>query len=137
MAHRRRFSAFVASDSDSHSTILEALQFARDFLRESCLDERARVKAAIIVEELVSNCLHHGDPNKDIALWLSLENSGDGVQLHIEDDGGRFDPTQAPEVVGPDPKTGGGVGLAIVAAWASDITYARTNGCNALSMTIT
>ncbi len=116
---------------------MEALQFARDFLPESCLDERARVKAAIIVEELVSNCLHHGGPDRDIALWVSLQDTGAGVDLRIEDDGQAFDPAAAPEFTGPDPQTGGGVGLAIVHTWGSNIAYSRSGNLNTLSLTIT
>lgn len=136
MDQRRRFSAFVASGQDPHSTILEALQFAREFFSESCLDERACVKAAIIVEELVSNCLHHGGAERDRSVWLLLDDLGEAVLIEIEDDGSAFDPTNVTNFTGPNPDTGGGVGLAIVRTWGEDITYSRNSGRNALRLKI-
>lgn len=118
MDQRRRFSAFVASGRDPRSTILQAMQFAREFLPQSCLDERACVKAAIIVEELVSNSLRYGGQSDgqsngqatDLSLWLSLDDKGDRVVLELEDDGAAFDPTNLAGFDGPDPETGGGSG---------------------------
>ncbi|WP_299193588.1 ATP-binding protein [uncultured Erythrobacter sp.] len=136
MDRRRRFSAFVASGRDPRSTILQALQFAREFLPESCLDERARVKAAIIIEELVSNSLRYGGQANDLSLWLSLDDTGDAVVLELEDDGAPFDPTCEDSFAGPNPETGGGIGLAIVRAWGEDLTYARRSDRNCLQLTI-
>jgi len=115
---------------------MDALEYARDFLTESCLDERACVKAAIIVEELVSNCLHHSGPSGDIALQVVLTDKGDTVEVWIEDNGTAFDPTKAPEITEPNPRTGGGVGLAIVHAWSGDIAYSRNGDRNTLRLTI-
>jgi len=136
MDRRRRFSAFVASGRDPRSTILQALQFAREFLPESCLDDRARVKVAIIVEELVSNSLHYGGRANDLSLWLSLDDTGDAVVLEMEDDGAAFDPTCDAGFKGPDPETGGGIGLAIVRAWGEEIAYSRRSNRNHLQLTI-
>ena len=136
MDHRRRFSAFVASGRDPRSAILEALEFARDFLPNSSLDERGRTKAAIVVEELVANSLRHGGTDRDLSLWLSLDDVGGAVVLELEDDGAAFDPAKQGGVDGPDPHTGGGVGLAIVRAWGEDITYSRAGDRNLLRLRI-
>lgn len=140
MDHPRRFSAFVASGRDPRGAILEALEFARDFLPSSSLDERSRIKVAIIVEELVSNALRHGAGDRDISLWLALDDKGGAVELELEDDGEPFDPTSGPAAgmrfTGPDPVTGGGIGLAILHAWGEDIAYTREHGRNVLRMTI-
>jgi len=136
MDHRRRFSAFVASGRDPRSAILQALEFARDFLPHSSLDERARVKAAIIVEELVANSLRHGSADRDLSLWLSLDDVGDGVMVEMEDDGAAFDPASRANFEGPNPHTGGGVGLAIVRAWGEDISYTRAGNRNLLRLRI-
>lgn len=136
MDQRRRFSAFVASGRNPRTAILEALEFARDFLPKSSLDERARVKAAIIVEELVANSLRHGGKDRDLSLWLSLDDVGDAVVVELEDDGAAFDPAVRADFAGPDPHTGGGVGLAIVRAWGEDISYTRMGERNLLRLTI-
>ena len=136
MDHRRRFSAFVASGRDPRASIIEALEFARDFLPASSLDERSRIKVAIIVEELVSNALRHGAGERDMSLWLSLGDRDGAVELELEDNGEPFDPTSGLNFSGPDPTTGGGIGLAIIRAWGEDITYARSGGRNLLRMMI-
>lgn len=137
MDRQRRFSAFVAKGHDPRPTILQALEFTRTFLGESCLDARAHVKAAILVEELVSNCLRYGRKEGDIALRLELRDCGEGVRLEMEDDGAAFDPTRKDGFDGPDPVTGGGIGLAIVRAWGENLTYRRRSGRNHLNLMIT
>ena len=94
------------------------------------------MKVAIIVEELTANSLRHGNREKDVSLLLSLDDRHGEVQLRIEDDAPPFDPTERLEFAGPDPFSGGGIGLAIVRAWATDITYARDGDRNVLRMTI-
>lgn len=136
MDQSRRFSAFVASGRDPRPTIREALQFARDYLTQSCLDERAHVKAAIIVEELISNCLRHGGGEQDLSVSLMLEEIGGAIILEVDDDGPAFDPTSGTGFSGPDPETGGGIGLAIVRAWGEDIDYSFTGERNILRLTI-
>lgn len=136
MEPSRRFSAFVASDRDPRSTIVEALQFARDFLSRSCLDERACVKASIVIEELVSNCLRHGGADRDISLWLALNFVGDGLAIEVEDDGPAFDPTATIEFTGPDRETGGGIGLVILRTWGEDLSYQRSSERNVVRLKI-
>ena len=136
MDRQRRFCAFVARGHDPHPTILNALEFARDFLQVSSLNEQGRVKAAIVVEELVSNMLRHGGEGQDIALELSLTETEDGVEVAVEDDGTPFDPVNDTLFRGVDPKTGGGVGLAIVRAWGEEIRYSRNAERNHLMLMI-
>ena len=136
MDRRRRFSAFVASGHDPRPTILHALEFSRDFLTGSCLDERARVKGVVIVEELASNLLRHGGRGKHIALTLLMADKPDGVAVEIEDDGTAFDPLEQTPMTGIDPVSGGGVGLAIVRAWGEELNYTRRADRNRLTLMI-
>lgn len=136
MDFRRRFSAFVDSGRDPSTTIVEALEFTRDFLPQSSLEERAKIKVAIVVEELVSNTLRHGGAECDLSLWLSFDDKGGSLAIEMEDDAPPFDPTRTPEFSGPDPRTGGGIGLAIIRAWGEDITYTRHENRNVVRLTI-
>ena len=140
MDQSRRFSAFVASGYDPHPTILEALHFTRDFLSTCTLSERARDKLAMVVEELVSNALRHGkgpvaDPG-EVSLWLSLDDTGDEVVIEMEDTGASFDPSASDTFSGPDPDSGGGVGLAIIQAWGEDLSYMRMANRNMLRLKV-
>lgn len=136
MDHRRRFSAFVASERDPRPTIVEALEFVREVLSTTTCDEHTRSKVAIVVEELLSNTLRHGGENRDISLALTLEDKGSMVELEVEDDASPFDPSRATDFTGPDPHTGGGIGLAIIRAWGEDISYNRRENRNILRLTL-
>ena len=134
MGHRRQFSAFVTKDSNCTPAIRHALRFAREFLAENDFDPRVQVKLAILVEELVTNALRHGGKSQDLALLLAISPDEGGVRLELEDNGPAFDPLSVPPITGPDPVTGGGIGLAIVQAWGEEPDYARTANGNALSL---
>lgn len=133
---RRRFSAFVAAGHDPRPSILEAIEFARDFLNQTGLDERTVIKVSIIVEELVSNALRHGGEDCDVSLWMSMSLNSDAVLIEVEDDGASFNLVKAPAFASPHPQTGGGIGIAIVRAWAQDMVYARRGNHNVLSLKI-
>ncbi len=136
MHQGRRFSAFVAKGRDPHPVILAALQFAHAFLAQCSLDERARFKLAVVVEELVSNALRHGGQDRDVDVALDLEDMGSRVLILLEDSGEPFDPTDPLPRVRPSPTNGGGIGLAIVQAWGADMAYERREGRNWLKLVI-
>ena len=136
MDDRRRFSAFVAQGCDPGPTIDHSLQFAREFLAEHRLDPRLQVKLAIVVEELVTNALRHGGAGQDLSLSLALSEELGSIRLEIEDDGVPFNPLTVPPITGPNPETGGGIGIAIIQAWSEDPAYARLKESNSLTLNL-
>ena len=136
MGHRRQFSAFVTKDSNPSVATRHALKFAREFLAEHEYEPRLQVKLAIIVEELVTNALQHGGKFQDLSLLLDLCPREGCVELKLEDNGPAFDPLAVPPVKGPDPRSGGGIGLAIVQAWAEEAQYTRSPRVNVLELTL-
>ena len=114
----------------------QSLQFARVFLAAHDFQPRLQVKLAIVVEELVTNALFHGGKGQDFNLALELSEAPEGIRLQMEDNGSAFNPLAVPPVKAPNPKNGGGIGLAIVHAWASDSRYARSDQTNSLSLTL-
>ena len=136
MQAKRHFSAFLAKAHDPRQSIIEALDFARGYLAESCLEDRARVKALVVIEELVSNSLRYGGAQRDITLHLQLSDTGDALIVELDDDGPLFDPSSAPLSDRPDPHSGGSSGLKIVRAWAQDLRYVRSANRNLVSLSI-
>lgn len=136
MDHRRRFSAFVTKDSKATPAIRHALQLAREFLSVHQFEARLQIKLAIIVEELVTNAFKHGGKDQDISLSLELTADSEIIRLTMKDTGKPFNPLAHPPVTRPDPKTGGGIGLAIVHAWGHDAYYSREGNENKLSLNL-
>jgi anti-sigma regulatory factor (Ser/Thr protein kinase) len=113
-----------------------AAAVVEEFADETGLAPQDGARLAVVVEELVSNALRHGSAKAWTRLHVTLVVEHGGVALTIEDDGLAFDPTRARSFSGPDPVTGGGVGLALVQAWADDFVYRRAEGRNRVSLTL-
>ena len=134
MGAGKRFSTQVSAGDDPAAASLAALAAAEDFASAAGLDARGGARLAVVVEELVSNAIRHGAADGAIAIDLTLV-AGDGeIAVVLQDDGIAFDPTEQRAFTGPNPETGGGVGLALVRAWANSIGYTRANGRNRIEL---
>jgi len=79
-------------------------------------------RLAIMIEELLANLFEHGRTGPESVIVLRLARHPDHVQLVLEDGGPAFDPAGAdPDT--PIPDRGGGAGLALVRAWAAQLSY--------------
>ncbi|QGN53816.1 ATP-binding protein [Novosphingobium sp. Gsoil 351] len=134
MGAGKRFSARVAAGDDPALASLAALAVAEEFAREAGFDERGGARLAVVVEELVSNAIRHGAGGGAIAIDLTLSADANEVALTLSDSGVAFDPTTERAFTGPDAETGGGVGLALIKAWANGLHYCRENGRNVLNL---
>ena len=128
------FSAHVSAGDDPAAASLAALAVAEDFAHDAGLDARGGARLAVVVEELVSNGVRHGAGGGAIAIDLRLEADEGEVALTLSDDGLAFDPTADQGFAGPDAETGGGVGLALVRAWARTFSYTRNDGRNVIDL---
>ena len=134
MGAGKRFSTRVSAGDDPAAASLAALAAVEDFASAAGLDARGGARLAVVVEELVSNAIRHGAADGAIAIDLTLV-AGDGeIAVVLQDDGIAFDPTEQRAFTGPNPETGGGVGLALVRAWANSIGYTRANGRNRIEL---
>jgi anti-sigma regulatory factor (Ser/Thr protein kinase) len=110
---------------------------------ETCDAARLSTKTAFAVQlcldEAVANILEHGKGSaRASAIAADLERSDSQVILHIEDDGGPFDPNlvappQVPEAV--ESASVGGRGIHLIRQFSSRMEYARSGGCNRLRLT--
>ena len=134
MGAGKRFSARVSAGDDPAAASLAALAAAEDFASEAGLDARGGARLAVVVEELVSNAIRHGTANGAIAIDLTLTADEGEIALLLIDDGVAFDPTADRNFSGPDAESGGGVGLALVKAWAYGFAYTRDGGRNLIEL---
>ena len=89
----------------------EARSWIEAFLTERAIDDAVRDDAQLVVSELVTNALMHGDG----ALVLRASITGAAVQVSVTDSG-----DELPEVLPLDPTRIGGLGLIVVDRIASD-----------------
>jgi len=113
-------------------TLYDVFAAVCEFTDQHALPAKIARRLAIIVEEIVTNVLAHACPGDTIALTLRLHQCEKGLFVTLEDDSIPFDPRRAPLRERPDPKRGGGVGLALVTAWADIIAYDTTARQNRL-----
>ncbi len=102
------------------------------------LSRRIAYRLAIVCEELAANVAMHGAGGEGGATYveISVERSGDGLALSVEDDGRPFDPlAQAkPDTdLGVEEREIGGLGIHFVRSLVGDISYRRLERINRLT----
>ncbi len=126
----------VAKDDDPSDAIVAMIDQARDFAASADLDAQLIGRLSVIVEELVSNIVRHGNYDHSVTIELALRRAGPALEISIRDDSAPFDPTQANDFAGPDPVSGGGVGLELVRRMASKYDYVRENDRNCVRLVL-
>ena len=117
------------------TAIHDATSAARAFAREAGIDGTVAPRLAIVVEELVTNLFDHGGLANHDLVHVELAASNNEITLTICDEGEPFDPTWAR---GPHqiPARGGGAGIELVRAWATNTVYRTAAGQNQLTVTL-
>jgi len=131
----KRFSAHHRPGEPVAATVRSAILTAHEFAHACGMVPAAAARLAVVVDELVGNLLRHGRPGGDVRLKLTLQPGlGEGeVAMTLEDDCPPFDP-RAAAFDGPDGDSGGGVGLALVRAFADIAGYEHRDGLNRLTL---
>ena len=120
--------------------IERASQFAGRFCRAHGIDAEDERILVLILEELITNTVKHGEAPPDAPIELSLTRVADGVHLLYRDHGRAFDPTRdLPEpdlnvTLGLRPT--GGLGWPLIRYYCSAIDYARETDCNRLALAV-
>jgi anti-sigma regulatory factor (Ser/Thr protein kinase) len=113
-------------------------QAIEQFARESDLPAGERHTIELVLEELVTNAIHHGYPEGgEHELSIGLRMDGRVIEMRLEDDGLPFDPTRADEA---DTESSiadraiGGLGIHLVKNLVHEMAYARRQGRNLLTL---
>lgn len=137
MAARTTISLNHRADADLSRALRPALVEVHEFAAAIALDAAMTRRLAIVAEELLVNLLEHGAesaPGGEINATLRLDHADDGLALLLEDDGAPFDPRGMGPVDMPNAERGGGVGLALVKAFAQIESYVSEGGLNRLTL---
>ena len=115
-------------------------ELATELLLRRGAGEEQVYATQLALEEILSNVIRHGYPDgarHEIELTLRADDAG--LELEVADDGVEFDPTSAPA---PDldlplaQRRVGGLGITLLRAYASELTYERVGGRNVLRLRI-
>lgn len=135
MASGTTISLCHRAGDDLSRALRPALVAVHEYAARIALDAAMTRRLAIVAEELMINLLEHGSAaagREQLNATLRLDRTDDGLVLALEDDGAPFDPRGAGPVEMPNAERGGGVGLALVKAFAQIDDYATENGQNRL-----
>lgn len=92
----------------------------------------------VIIEELFSNIIRYAfDDIHEHIIHIRLTNSGSQIEIEMIDDGIPFNPLEYQMGPSTDPATSdaGGMGLTLIRAFSSNISYNRSSGKNHLKIT--
>lgn len=119
--------------------VFEALDYCDAALDGAGISPSTREDVRLVLEELMVNMVHHGCQDADgNAIHLRLRATTDAVLAELHDNGTPFDPLQAqpPTLSGDcaDPEEVGGLGIHLVRAMASELTYSHDHDGNHLQL---
>lgn len=121
-------------DENGPESIHRAVELAHLFSTSNALAPQRRARLAILVEEAVTNLYDHGAIGPGFAGTLTLSADSTDVRVTLCDSATPFDLRDAHEADMPNTERGGGVGLAMIRAWAEIVDYRSANGTNALEL---
>jgi serine/threonine-protein kinase RsbW len=132
---RRNFNPYSCNlTANGPESVHAAVELVQRFCGEHGLAPALRAKLSIVVEEAVTNLYDHGSIAADFAGWVTLDMPGGPVRIVLADNGAPFDPREAEELDLPNVERGGGVGLAMIRAWADILAYRQQDGFNLLEL---
>lgn len=113
------------------------MAFVQAFCAEQLIATDDGLRLQLVVEELFTNTVTHGhggDCDSPVIIDLAVE--AERVRLAFTDWAPPFDPTAVAATELAAPTQIGGAGLRLLASLASDMTYARIDGANRLTLTL-
>lgn len=124
-----------------HSHIQEIPRIRKDleFLKnEWTISESEIRQILVIIEELFSNIIRYAFEDKqEHIVDIRLVFSGSEIEIEIADDGIPFNPLgyEIGAITDPASSDAGGMGLTLVRAFSSKVSYQRNSGRNHLKIT--
>lgn len=122
----------------SHIQEIPRIRKDLEFLEQEWAISKSEIRQIlVIIEEIFSNIVRYAyEDEQEHTIDLSLDYSDAQIEIEIIDDGIAFNPLEYQ--LGPlaDPATSdaGGMGLTLIRAFSSNISYARSSGKNHLKI---
>lgn len=120
-----------------------ALAFVEAFCARHGVAHDDALRLALVAEELFTNAVEHGHAGgADAPICIALAHEPGRLVLFVEDSAPAFDPFAQDRAAAADldadldARRPGGLGLVIVRQLASELRYAREQGCNRVWVTL-
>jgi len=105
--------------------------------KEWSLSSRTVMELNLILDELVSNIVEHGDSAQESAIDIRLTKKNAVITLVVTDEGPPFDPTITPTVditVPLEERKCGGLGIHLIRKFSDNCKYKRVKNQNVLTL---
>ena len=115
------------------SELTALAEFVDRFAAEAALPADAAFQLNLVLEELVTNTINHGQVAAGDEIRLRLERRGDVVEANLVDTGAAFDPRSLPppELDAPlESRSIGGLGVHLVRQFVDELEYRREDDRN-------
>jgi anti-sigma regulatory factor (Ser/Thr protein kinase) len=123
----------------SHIQEIPQIRIDLEFLKQEWAIPESEIKQIlVIIEEIFSNIVRYAfEDKKEHAIDIRLACTENQIEIEIIDDGIAFNPLDYQLVPQSDPATSdaGGMGLTLIRAFSSKISYQRNSGKNHLKIT--
>jgi len=113
-----------------HSTLM-------DLKKKWSLSSKTATELNLILDELVSNIIEHGDSDTESEIDIQLTKKGTVMTLVITDNGPPFDPTITPSVdidLPLEKRKCGGLGIHLIRRFSNTCRYKRIKNKNVLTL---
>jgi len=122
----------------SHIQEIPRIRKDLEFLEQEWAISKSEIRQIlVIIEEIFSNIVRYGFEDKqEHTIDLRLEYIDNHIEIEIIDDGIAFNPLdyQLGPIADPATSDAGGMGLTLIRAFSSNISYARCSGKNHLKI---
>jgi anti-sigma regulatory factor (Ser/Thr protein kinase) len=120
----------ISSELDKLSAHIMSLQKNWD------LPRRTGIEINLVLDELVTNIIHHGHPKAEDIIDIQLHKAGDELTIEVINSGPAFDPTSCKEADTSLPlkeRQCGGLGIHLVRELSDSCSYTRLGDKNIFS----
>lgn len=122
----------------SHIQEIPRIRKDLEFLEQEWAISKSEIRQILVItEEIFSNIVRYGyEDNQEHTIELRLEYIDNHIEIEIIDDGIAFNPLdyQLGPIADPATSDAGGMGLTLIRAFSSNISYARISGKNQLKI---
>jgi anti-sigma regulatory factor (Ser/Thr protein kinase) len=120
----------------------EVRAWAEAFAAAVGADRNATLRLVLVLEELFTNTVIHGDTAEgEGPIWVALASRAGAIEVTYEDAGPAFNPLADAEKPRAESRSfgtqrAGGLGLALVRGLSASARYARVGGRNRITLTV-